>query len=431
MTVSVMYSSVVYIVHYVEKQNLKDFQMDSLVIDNNTDTLTTQLDGSNPLQLKWKYPEGKGIYFPFLDLPLINLSSSYSITDLHVGKDYLYAMQGGDFIIIDKQSGKRVDSIVLFNGKRNAEGNVVFHNGIIYFGVVVLEELGEEYDAIYHVMAYDLQSRDFLWKRIEKREWVGFNLGITLSVENDMVVATLVGAFDQPNVLGLSGNDGQKKWEVSLKELPSIPANIIDNTVIVSTHDKENDTGVGVMTEIVGIDGETGTVVWKTQVTGTSVGYHPWSVINGMLYAGLRHRKDYIVKIDPHTGGIIWRTDLSDFILSPISIYDNALWLSGWKTIFKLNEETGTIVATQDMNTGGEFPLVFTKNEIILVSYWGYVKAIPLKGGQTLWKEEITDKYERSYLYLSTGHIADTSADESTVYITTHDGMIFALESKK
>jgi hypothetical protein len=68
MTVSVMYSAVVYIVHYVEKQNLKDFQMDSLVIDNHTDTLTTQLDGSNPLQIKWKYPEGKGIYFPFLSL---------------------------------------------------------------------------------------------------------------------------------------------------------------------------------------------------------------------------------------------------------------------------------------------------------------------------------------------------------------------------
>jgi hypothetical protein len=131
MTVSLMYSAVVYIVHHVKKENLKDFQMDSLVIDNVTDTLTTQLDGSNPLQLKWKYPEGKGIYFPFLDTPLINLSSSYSITDLHVGNNYLYAMQGGDFIIIDKQSGKRVDSITLFKGIRNSEGNMVLHNGII------------------------------------------------------------------------------------------------------------------------------------------------------------------------------------------------------------------------------------------------------------------------------------------------------------
>jgi hypothetical protein len=154
MTVSLIYSTVIYIIHHVEKQNLKDFQMDSLVIDKNIDTLTTQLDGSTPLQLKWKYPEGKGIYFPFLDLPLINLSSSYSITDLHVGENYLYAMQEGDFIIIDKT-----------------------------------REVAK-----YHVMAYDLQNRDFLWKRIEKREWVGFNLGVTLSVEDDMVVATLLGS---------------------------------------------------------------------------------------------------------------------------------------------------------------------------------------------------------------------------------------------
>jgi outer membrane protein assembly factor BamB len=146
--------------------------------------------------------------------------------------------------------------------------------------------------------------------------------------------------MDQPNVLGLSSNDGQKKWEVSLQELPSLPANIIDHTVIVSTHDKENDTDFGVITEIVGIDGETGAVVWKTQVTGTSVGYHAWSVINGMLYAGMGHGKGYIVKIDPHTGRIIWRTELSDHIHSPISIYDKALWLSGSKTIFKLNKET-------------------------------------------------------------------------------------------
>jgi outer membrane protein assembly factor BamB len=294
---------------------------------------------------------------------------------------------------------------------------------------VVLDKTKEEHEAIYHVMAYDLQNRDFLWKRIEKREWVGFNLGVTLSVEDDMVVATLLGAIGQPNVLGLSSNDGRKKWEVSLQELPSLPANIIDHTVIVSTHDKGNDTGFGVMTEIVGIDGETGTVVWKTQVTGTSVGYHAWSVINGMLYAGIGHGKDYIVKIDPHTGQIIWRTDLSDHILSPISIYDNALWLSGSKTIFKLNEETGKIVDKQDMNIGGEYPLVFTKNEIILVGYWGYIKALPLKVGQTLWEEDI--KYERGYLNWSPYHIADAIADESTVYISTHAGMIFALETKK
>jgi outer membrane protein assembly factor BamB len=150
-----------------------------------------------------------------------------------------------------------------------------------------------------------------------------------------------------------------------------------------------------------------------------------------MLYAGMGHGKDYIVKVDTQTGRIIWRTDLSDYIHSPISIYDNALWLSGSKTIFKLNEETGKIVATQDMNIGGEFPLVFTKNEIIIVGYWGYVKALPLKGGQTLWKEETTDKYERGYLHLSTRHIADAIADESMLYISTHAGMIIALESKR